>query len=525
MLWPSRHAFATCGGVILLVIFAACSGGGKPVTRAETKTVEQAPPAPETAPPQGVAHRVTAAANIVTRGPIEQRLVREKWHGDLDRIARRRFLRVLVTPSKLGFHFAGGQMLGAIHEVCREFEKFLSKKLNTGNLSIEAVFIPVSRETLIPMLEDGSGDLVASLVGASERYQESVDYSDPVWDGAKAVIVSGPSAPPIGQLSDLAGQEIYYYRDTIPFDKLGQLSESFKEKGKQPIQLTATDRDLQADDLLEMVNAGLVPMTVAEERVATVFARILPHLLINSGVVVAEGPVRWAIRKNTPQLKAAVNEFIQSHRPGTAYGNMVARRYLRDEKWVKDATARKDLARFEELVSLFRQYGEKYDFPYLLLAAQAYQESRLNPNLRSRAGAVGVMQIKPSTAAASPINISDVIKTDRNVESGAKYLRYMADQYYGNEPMDQVTRGVFAIASYNAGPGMIRKLRAQAADEGYDPNRWSNNVEIIASKRIGHETVQYVGNIYKYYLAYKMITEKDAKRLAARQSAATRAGK
>lgn len=520
----SRLLFARCGGVIFLVLLAACGGGGRPVTATKTDVVEKAPSAPE-ASPKGAAQREAEAPESVKRSPFERRLLRERWHGDLDGIAKRRVLRVLVTPSKLGFQFNGSQMQGAIYEYSREFEKFLDKKLDTGHLSILAVFIPVSRERLIPMLADGSGDLVASLVGVNEKYQGTVDYTDPLYDDAKVVVVSGPGAPPISQLKDLAGQEAYYYQNTIPFDKLSQISEGFRKEGKQPIQLIPADRDLQSDDLLEMVNAGLVPMTVAEDNIAKVFAKVLPNLVIHSDLVVAETPAGWAIQKDTPQLKAAVNEFIKDHRIGTAYGNTLRRRYLRDEKWVKDATARKDLERFEELVRLFREYGEKYDFPYLLLAAQGYQESGLNPNLRSRAGAVGVMQIKPSTAAASPIKIPDVIKTDRNVEAGAKYLRYMVDQYYVNEPMNAVTKGVFAIASYNAGPNMIRKLRAQAADEGYDPNRWFNNVEVIASKRIGNETVRYVGNIYKYYLAYKMVTEKDAWRLAARRSSANRTSK
>ena len=187
-------------------------------------------------------------------------------------------------------------------------------------------------------------------------------------------------------------------------------------------------------------------------------------------------------------------------------------------KWVKDAIAGEDLARFEEMVRLFRTYGNKYDFPYLLLAAQGYQESGLNPGLRSKAGAVGVMQIKPSTAAADPIDITGIEKIDRNIEAGAKYLRYMVSHYYANEPMDQITRGLFALASYNAGPDRIEKLRHLAAAEGYDPNRWFNNVEFIAARRIGAETPNYVSNIYKYYLAYKMTTEQDARRQASRSA-------
>jgi membrane-bound lytic murein transglycosylase MltF len=454
---------------------------------------------------------------------LEGRLLAEKWHGDLDGIRNRRYLRVLVAPSKLGFHFNGSQMQGAVYDFAREFEVFLNKKLNTGHASIGVVFIPAARQKLIPMLAEGKGDLVASLVGVSERRQAIVEFSKPLYEDAKAIIVSGPGGPKLSQLDDLAGKEVYYYANTLPYERLAQLSESFEKRGLPPIRLTPADGDLRDEDLLEMVNAGLVPMTISEDTVVKSWTRLFTNLQVHSDLVVMEGPLSWAMQKNTPQLKATVDEFVTDHRIGTSYGNTVVRKYLNDIKWVQDATARKDLERFQRLVKFFREYGDKYRFPYLLLAAQGYQESRLDPRLRSRAGAIGVMQIKPSTAAASPIGITDIQKTDRNVEAGAKYLRYMVKQYYENEPMDPVRKGLFALASYNAGPNTIRKLRAEAAAEGYDPNRWFNNVEIIASKRMGNETVQYVSNIYKYYLAYKMVTDRDAKRHRARQNMASRA--
>jgi membrane-bound lytic murein transglycosylase MltF len=194
-----------------------------------------------------------------------------------------------------------------------------------------------------------------------------------------------------------------------------------------------------------------------------------------------------------------LNDFIQSHGLGTAYGNTIARRYLQQIKWVQDATSRSDLKRFNETVKLFQQYGNQYDYPYLMLSAQAFQESRLNQTLRSPSGAVGVMQIKPATAAQNPINIRDVYKLDHNIEAGAKFMRFIDKQYSQGELMDPVTKSLFAIASYNAGPEKIQTLRKEAAEHGYNPNLWFNNVEIIASVEIGRETVQYVANIYKYY--------------------------
>jgi membrane-bound lytic murein transglycosylase MltF len=475
----------------------------------------------EATPSGGSAARLSSEppVNTFEHPALQEQLVHEKWHGDLDGIVKRRFLRVLVAPNKLGFYFDGSEIHGALYEFCREFERFLNHKLQTGNLAVHLVFIPIGRDSLLPKLAEGYGDLVATMMVTSSQPQYAVDFTDPLYDDAKAVIVSGPGEQ-LSRLEDLSGREVYYFSNTVPYEKLSRLSEDLQRDGKPPIHLTPAAPDLQVEDLLEMVNAGLVPMTVAEDKVAQHWAKVLPNLKIQSHIVVAASPLAWAVQQNTPQLKSVANEFIRDHKIGTVYGNTVTARYLSRIEWVKDAVAGEDLARFEEMVGLFRTYGDKYDFPYLLLAAQAYQESGLNPALRSKTGAVGVMQIKPGTAAADPIDITGIEKLDRNIEAGAKYLRYMVNHYYANEPMDQITKGLFALASYNAGPDRIEKLRPLAAAEGYDPNRWFNNVEFIAAREIGAETPNYVSNVYKYYLAYKMITEQDARRQSSRSSAA-----
>ena len=498
---------------IAIALCSSCSRRPGETSSARSAGKEQ------TTPSVGSAARLSnePPANTFEHPALQEQLVHEKWHGDLDGIVNRRILRVLVAPNKLGFYFDGSEIHGALYEFCREFERFLNHKLHTGNLAIHLVFIPVGRDSLLPKLADGYGDLVATMMVTSSQPQYAVDFTDPLYDDARAVIVSGPGEQ-LSRLEDLSGREVYYFSNTIPYENLRRLSEDLQRDGKPPIHLTPAAPDLQVEDLLEMVNAGLVPMTVAEDKVAQYWAKVLPNLKIHSHIVVAASPLAWAVQQNTPQLKSVVNEFIRDHKIGTLYGNTVTARYLSRIKWVKDAIAGEDLAHFEEMVRLFHTYGDKYHFPYLLLAAQGYQESGLNPGLRSKAGAVGVMQIKPSTAAADPIDITGIEKIDRNIEAGAKYLRYMVSHYYANEPMDQITKGLFALASYNAGPDRIEKLRALAAAEGYDPNRWFNNVEFIAAREIGAETPNYVGNIYKYYLAYKMTTEQDARRQASRSA-------
>jgi membrane-bound lytic murein transglycosylase MltF len=168
------------------------------------------------------------------------------------------------------------------------------------------------------------------------------------------------------------------------------------------------------------------------------------------------------------------------------------------------------------MVAFFRKYGDQYDFPYLLVAAQAYQESQIDQTKRSSAGAVGVMQIKPSTAADNPINITGVDKSaEKNIHAGVKYLRFIADRYFSDEPMDQVTKGLFAVASYNAGPARVAGLRKKARGMGLDPNKWFGNVEIVAAREIGRETVTYVSNIYKYYVTFRLMSEQvEARRKA-----------
>ena len=144
-----------------------------------------------------------------------------------------------------------------------------------------------------------------------------------------------------------------------------------------------------------------------------------------------------------------------------------------------------------------------------MLAALGYQESQLNQNLKSDAGAVGVMQILPSTAKDKNVGIPNISELDPNIHAGTKYLRFMTDYYFAEDPgLDRFNRTLFAFASYNAGPARVAKLREEAAQMGLDPNKWFRNVEVVAAKRIGRETVQYVSNIFKYYVAYKLLEDK-----------------
>jgi membrane-bound lytic murein transglycosylase MltF len=214
--------------------------------------------------------------------------------------------------------------------------------------------------------------------------------------------------------------------------------------------------------------------------------------------------IAYAVRKTSPQLRRLLDEFLADHRLGTSFGDTVWRRYLANNRWVKNPTATIDRKRVAATIDLFRRYAGDFDLDYLLLMAQAYQESQLRQDLRSPAGAVGVMQIKPATAAAPPILIRNVSTVANNIRAGAKYLRHLEDTRFADANLTPFNRQVFALAAYNAGAGRVASLRRAARDQGLDPGIWFENVELEAARAIGAETTTYVRNILKYYVTYQL---------------------
>ncbi|MEN8691622.1 MAG: lytic transglycosylase F [Desulfobacterales bacterium] len=430
----------------------------------------------------------------------------EKWLGDFGGMAKRREIRVLVVYSKTFYFMDQGRQRGATYELLKQFEKFINKKLKTKTLKLRVLFIPVRRDQLIPWLVDGRGDIAAANLTITPQRLKQVDFSDPLAAGVKELLVSGSAAPAVKNLDDLAGKKIHVRRSSSYFESLMQLNQSFQQAGKPKMNLVIADEIFEDEDLLEMVNAGLIPMIVMDSHKAEFWEQIFDHIKVHPDIAVRSGgEIAWAFRKASPKLKAVVNEFVKGHKKGTLFGNILLKRYLRDTKYVKNSIEQKELEKFEAMVTLFEKYAGQYDFDYLMISAQAYQESGLDHSKRSSAGAVGVMQMLPSTAADPNVGIPDIEKLDRNIHAGTKYLRFIVDRYFKDEAMDDANKMLFAFASYNAGPARVISLRDKAAKMGLDPNVWFHNVEVVAAKEIGRETVQYVSNIYKYYIAYRMV--------------------
>ncbi len=437
--------------------------------------------------------------------------------GDLPDMINRRAIRVLTTYSKTFFFIDKGTQRGATHDLFIALEKDLNnqlakeKKLKQKHLKVRIVFIPVTRDNLFKALNEGKGDIAAANLTITSSRQEQVAFTTPLYSDVKELLVSGPSSPDVKNLEQLSGKTVFVRRSSSYYESLQTLNARFAKASLPPVILQEAPEALEDEDLLEMLNAGLIPLIVVDRHKALFWKQVFPKIQVHENIVLRDGgSIAWAVRKDNPQLLAELNNFVKHNRQGSTLGNTILLRYLRSATYVKNAAANRERAKFLQMVEIFRKYGERYDVDWLLMAAQGYQESRLNQSVRSHVGAIGVMQVMPATG--KELQVGDIKKIDPNIHAGVKYMRWMIDHYYGDQPMTPLDKALFSFASYNAGPARIARLRTETQKRGFDPNIWFGNVENLAAEKIGAETVTYVSNIYKYYIAYRLIMDDIARK-------------
>jgi membrane-bound lytic murein transglycosylase MltF len=435
----------------------------------------------------------------------------QHWTGDFDGILERRMIRVLVPYSRTLYFNDKGAQRGLVADALRDLEVYLNKKYKLKNRPFTVVALPTTREELIPGLLQGTGDVAAGNLTITEERAKRVDFSIPHSNNVTEIVMTGPQSPSLASLDDLAGKEVHVRRSSSYYDSLTRLNRRFRALDRPLMKLTLVPDALEDEDMMEMLGAGLFGVIVVDDWKAKLWVGLLPHIKARPDLALSEGgAVGWAFRKDSPKLAEVVNQFLRTY-PGMHAARL--KNYPVYLKRLQNATAESDWQRFEKTVVLFRKYADRYHFDYLMVAALGYQESRLDQNARSHVGAIGIMQLMPATAAT--LKVGDVTKVEPNVHGGFKYLRQIYDKHLDTEGLDEQNRTLLAIASYNAGSGRVAKLRAEAAQKGLDPNQWFNNVELVAARRVGNETVVYVRNIYKYYVAYTLQLETLEERRAA----------
>ena len=417
--------------------------------------------------------------------------------GDLDALVARRAIRVGVTFNRTHYFVDQGQERGLTYEVLKAFENDLNADLKTGNLKVHVVIVPMTRDQLYPALASGKIDMVAAMVTVTPEREKLVAFSVPTRTNVSQVVVTGPGAPAIASVDDLAGKDVFVRKGSIYEESLVALNAQLKSRGKPAVVIDQAPDVLEDDDVLEMVNAGLAPITVVDDYLAAFWSQVFTDIKVHQDVTVRTGGnLAVAFRKENPRLREAVNTWLGKHGKGDGFRNVVERRYLKNVKYAKNAAAEAERKKLAAVIELFKKYAKEYDVDYLLMAAQGYQESTLDHTVRSPVGAIGVMQVMPPTG--KELKVGDITEIEPNIHAGVKYMRFMIDRYFKDEPMDNLNKALMAFAAYNCGPGRLRQLRRETEKRGLNPNVWFGNVERIASERIGRETVTYVSNIYKY---------------------------
>jgi membrane-bound lytic murein transglycosylase MltF len=443
-----------------------------------------------------------AAKKAIEKEEAAQKFPRYK--DDYDKIKKRHVLRVLVPYSKTFFFFDGPDRKGLTYEWLKSFEDYLNKGQKKKALRMRLAIIPTPRDKLLPGLIEGVGDMAAGNLTITPERLKEVDFSAPVMKDIQEVLVTHKSAGKFSSIDDLAGKSVHVRRSSSYFNSLEKANTKLKAAKKKPIKLVLVDEYLEDEDLMAMMNGKLVPALVVDKHKADLWVQIYKNLKVHPKVVFREGgEIGWAIRKNSPQLKKVINGFVKKSKQGTLIGNVIINRYLKSTDLISQALDPRELEKVSKNTGHFQAAAKQYDLNWLLLLAQGYQESGLDQKAKSKAGAIGIMQMLPSTAKDPNINIPDISSAKNNIYAGGKYVRFIMDQYIDDLDEDPFNQQLLALASYNAGPTRIMKLRKKAEAQKLDPDRWFRNVEYVAAKDIGRETVDYVFNVYLYYMVYQ----------------------
>jgi len=449
-------------------------------------------------------------------------IAKKPWTGDFDKMFERRMIRVYVPYSRSLYFVDRGRERGLSAELVRDFERWVNQKYakRLGKRPLTIFIVPATRDKLLPDVREGLADIAVGNLTVTDERLKLVDFVAPqekpeVFE----LLVTGPASPAIATIDDLAGKRVHVRKASSYYESLVAFNEQFAKVGKPPIDLVIVPDALEDEDMMEMLNTGLLEAMVVDQWKAKMWAQVLPKVKVREDIVLREpAKTGWAIRRDSPKLAAEITDFYVSWAKKQGVIPYRLQQYMKRIKELKDPTSSEDWQRFQQTLALFEQYGKQYDFDPLMLVAQGYQESTLDQNKKSPVGAIGVMQIMPATGAS--LKVGDIRVTEFNIHAGVKHMDQLMTKYFPDAKFGEANRPLFAFASYNAGPGNISKMRKEAQKRGLDPDKWFNNVEIVTAENIGIETTTYVRNIYKYYVAYKLTLEARAMTESAKQQVA-----
>lgn len=429
---------------------------------------------------------------------------------DFDQGDNPSIIRALIVIEP-GYYFIDqGKQSGISYDLLKAFENYINKKYRRYlPQKFNIIYIPVDRSQLIPYLQQGLGDIIVAHMTQTELKDKLVQFTQPINSKVNEILITQAGSKSYQSPFELSGKTLWLRKSSSYYESVQVINQSLTQIGLAPIYVNFLDEQLEDADVLEMVNAGLIDKTIVDSHKATFWLSIFDKIQLHSEAVFRfNSQISWAVRKENPILLKEVNSFIKQHKKGTLFGNLLFWRYLKRNDWAKKTLKPIEQIqsnKFIEILNLIKRYSQQYDFDWIMIAAQGFQESSFNQKAISHKGAVGVMQLLPSTAKEPYINLPNIHKLEDNIHAGVKYMHFIRKRYFSNDSIDPVNSVLLSFAAYNAGPNRIQKLQTEAENRGLESDVWFNNMEVIVAENIGWETVQYVNNIYKYYLAFRDI--------------------
>lgn len=423
-----------------------------------------------------------------------------KRTGDLPEMLKIHQIRVLVAPSRSTYFLDDtGQPRGLDYELLKGWEKMLNAKRSKGEPPVSLIFIPAIPSEVADGLREGRGDVAGLSLITPSREQEFA-YTTPVFDNVQEVVVTRKGGYSLSRLEDLSGKEVYVIKGGAQMEGLETLNKQLRKQRLPKVKIVEAEPYVNHEALLEMLQAGIIPAVVVPDAFARLWSKVFKDLVIHEEIpVTSEVKAAWGVRKKNQKLLDSLNQAITS----VLKNNKRAfeegfNQYFRNTRWITNPFAEGSKS---TLVSHFEKEAAAFGLDWLQLMAQGFQESGLNPDARSPSGAVGIMQILPSTAEW--LGISNYMETGGNIRTGAKYMSMQMESFAKEPGVSPEDRFFFALAAYNAGPGRLGKYRKRARELGYNPDRWFGEVERVALRSGNLETTMYVRNIVNYTMAYK----------------------
>ncbi|MCK0543073.1 transglycosylase SLT domain-containing protein [Pseudomonas syringae pv. aptata] len=418
---------------------------------------------------------------------------------DLPAIRSSKVLRVLVNQSRNSSGDVKGQEIGVEYHRLQAFEQYLNSHSRAGQ-KITIKVIPKAKNQLPTALQRGEGDMIApgELLDVSDA--KGIQASAPIVHDVPLVLVGVRGQRSVRRVDQLSGKTLSLPTGSAADEALHQVNRQLELRKLPLAKIEWVDPSLAVEDVLEMVQAGIYPMTLVEQPIAERWARIMPKLRIERGLTLqTHGDISWFVRDNATQLRASVDDFLKDYKPSAQQDQVFANAYKNTYK-VNNPLVRNNLQRLEQLRPMLQRHADAQGMDWLDLAALAFKESKLDPSAKGSGGATGLLQITPS--AAKSVGVPSIQSADDNIRAGSRYMALIQRKYFSSNRVNERERMAFVMAAYNLGPERVQGMREEARRRGLNPNQWFFQTERVAMEQGGANVVAFVNSVNKYYLAF-----------------------